>query len=344
MKRLGYLDGLRGIAALWVVFDHVWYTAWAQTHPDRWAKLCGAWMLLGRLAVPVFIVLSGACLALPLREGKAVSARQFYLRRGWRILPPYYLSIGAALLTVPLIGQRTGGYWDKCVPVTAAGLWQHLFLAHDLTHNHQINHVYWSIAVEWRIYLLFPVLVYLWQRGRRGIAAALVLALAPFQPYLLYFALGCLAVLLPRPAPLRAAQALPASTLALCALDILGRAHVPLAALNLCAAAASAAWLSRLLTGQAKGPQEWLGRKPFAWLGAISYSLYLTHGPVLELVWRYAVHPLGIGANARFALLAGLGTAASVLIARGFYEVAERPFLKRPWERPARLVTSQSAD
>jgi peptidoglycan/LPS O-acetylase OafA/YrhL len=63
------------------------------------------------------------------------------------------------------------------------------------------------------------------------------------------------------------------------------------------------------------------------WLGQASYSLYLIHAFVLEMVWRWLVTPLGAGVPASLLLELVLGATASVVVARGFYFLVERPFL-----------------
>jgi peptidoglycan/LPS O-acetylase OafA/YrhL len=335
MKRLGYLDGLRGLAALWVLLHHVWFTAWSGHRPPRLAYAVWGWIAGGSQAVPMFIVLSGFCLALAIKQGKSLSPGKFYLRRAWRILPPYYLSIVVSLFALIWIGQPTGGYWDMCVPVTMVGIWQHLLLVHDLTRNWQINHVYWSIAVEWRIYLLFPLLVFLWRRGYHLALVGLILSLSLLEPYLLYFVLGCGAALSPRSVPKRVALGLLIVWVPLCAVYLSGRVPIPGFVPRLVTSAVTASWLTRLLYGEAEALKSFLEMKRLRWLGAISYSLYLTHAPILELIWRYVLRPMSLSPIASFYGLAVLATGAGILFAWGFYWMAERPFLKRPWEARA---------
>lgn len=66
---LTVLDGIRGVAALYVVLHHAYYSVVGEsggmTLPaaTRWATV---WLTPGHYAVVVFIVLSGYCLMLPL--------------------------------------------------------------------------------------------------------------------------------------------------------------------------------------------------------------------------------------------------------------------------------------
>src|SRR3954453_13877152 len=68
-QRLAGLDGVRGLAALFVVVNHVFLRAFPGYPVDR-APFWAAWFIYGRFAVVVFIVLSGFSLTLsPARHG-----------------------------------------------------------------------------------------------------------------------------------------------------------------------------------------------------------------------------------------------------------------------------------
>src|SRR3954471_10178830 len=93
--RLAGLDGLRGLAALFVVVNHIFLRAFPGYPVDR-APFWAAWFIYGRFAVVVFIVLSGFSLALsPARLGwRLDSVSRFARRRARRILPPYWAALG----------------------------------------------------------------------------------------------------------------------------------------------------------------------------------------------------------------------------------------------------------
>ena len=68
-QRLAGLDGIRGLAALYVVINHVFLRAFPG-YPVDHAPFWAGWFIYGRFAVVVFIVLSGFSLALaPSRHG-----------------------------------------------------------------------------------------------------------------------------------------------------------------------------------------------------------------------------------------------------------------------------------
>ncbi|MDX6476594.1 MAG: hypothetical protein QOH95_2105, partial [Gaiellaceae bacterium] len=68
-RRLSGLDGIRGLAALYVVVNHIFERTFPGYPHDR-APWWAGWFIYGRFAVVVFIVLSGFSLALsPARHG-----------------------------------------------------------------------------------------------------------------------------------------------------------------------------------------------------------------------------------------------------------------------------------
>jgi len=182
--RLAYLDGLRGLAALYVVLCHVWLLQWEQL------PIANKFVRYGVFSVVVFIVLSGYCLMLPVARSKTGhipgGLLDYFQRRGRRILPPYYAALILCLLLAVLIfavQKATNFHWSD---VGTANLFSpnfsfrdvlsHLLLIHNLNSAPQINlssasPVYringpmWTVATEWQIYFLFPALLLpIWRR------------------------------------------------------------------------------------------------------------------------------------------------------------------------------------
>jgi len=205
--RLDFLDGLRGLAALYVVFSHT-------AHEMRWqgnqrflsAPLQAVFHLFsyGRFAVAIFIVLSGYCLMLPVarsEDGRLRGGVWDYLkRRARRILPPYYAALVFALLLIALVPgmqQKTTMYTQDALPAFQPDvLLSHLFLVHNLRWDwiYRIDSPMWSVATEWQIYFVFPALLLpAWRR--LGVASALVMgAILGFAPHFLLHARLDLAV------------------------------------------------------------------------------------------------------------------------------------------------------
>ena len=72
---------------------------------------------------------------------------------------------------------------------------------------------------------------------------------------------------------------------------------------------------------------EW---RPLAFIGMFSYSLYLLHLPLLQLVWQYGIFPLHYATATAFLLLSGVGGAITMAASYLFFQACERPFLTRP--------------
>jgi len=189
---LGFLDGIRGLAAIYVAFFHAMLFTGKQdiVFPPSMAPL--TWVLsYGHYSVAVFIVLSGFCLMLPVAQSADGNLRggllSYFQRRARRILPPYYIALLlfiALIALVPVMQQPSGTVWDNKIPVDTQAIASHLLLVHNLssTLSIRIDGPMWSVATEWQIYFIFPF-VLLPLRRRWGIFAAVIgaviLGLAP---------------------------------------------------------------------------------------------------------------------------------------------------------------------
>jgi peptidoglycan/LPS O-acetylase OafA/YrhL len=353
--RQHHLDGLRGIASLYVVLHHTWLEIWPVGHfPTGWIMTATGWLIWGHFAVSIFIVLSGYCLTLPLvRRGPGTfHTWQFLKRRALRILPPYYLSfLLTAILVVTCIGRKTGTHWDVTLPPTPSSIAHGLLLIPEF--GMSINHVYWSIGVECKIYLLFPLLLFCFARFGVLRSTAVVtfasLAVAYAVRHTIYssasvqylglFCFGAAAAYIvnssqPHWSRLRQSNFwMPCLTAAALASFLLCRKFgfapqrflavdlfVGLAALALLVIAgrSRASWLRHVL--------EW---KPLVFIGAFSYSLYLIHAPLLQVVWQYGIRGRVAEPFPQFAVLTLLGLPVILLCAWAFYLACERPFVPR---------------
>ena len=360
--RMKFLDGLRGLAALYVVLFH--FTASRYFVDASGARLVlplalrvlTGWMQYGHYAVAVFIVLSGYSLMLPVARANDGQLRGgfagYVKRRAWRILPPYY-----AALLLSLLCYGAGGRWRQ---VDGGAVWSHLLLVHNLrpAWNMAINIPLWSVATEWDIYFVFPLLLLpIWRRW--GIGAAMVLAfglgwlphfaLSAGQNldwacpwYLGLFSLGMGAATTPvSPAsnPLKTDSFLWNALAGLSAAVLLAVAALrpawieerqwildPL--IGVFAACLILICASAMRCGDNK--RGWLLRiLEHNWtlrLGAWSYSLYLTHILVkwglYALLDRFSLSPAALQ-----LILLFVGVPASLLVAAIFYSLVERHFL-----------------
>ncbi|HEX8531969.1 MAG TPA: acyltransferase [Cytophagales bacterium] len=373
---LKYLDGLRALAALYVLVHHSFLQVFPGYQPV--AGRFTAWKDLfyyGSYAVALFIVLSGFCLALPVVRGDGTlrgGTLGFLRGRALRILPPYVLAVAASLLLIwGCIGQETGTHWDVSIPVSGKSILTHLLLMHDLTGDFAtINHTFWSVAVEWRLYWLFPLLVVAWRTAgplasTAGVLVVSYLAFRGLLPldhrayhvhFLGLFTLGMLAATVAySPAPFYARlRRAPWALLALAGLaGVVVASKVPLPNGQLLqpyqrdfvVGFGATALLVYLAARPQSALHRLLSRQPLVWLGGFAYSIYLMHAPLIQVVWQYLLFPLRPHDNLMFGVLALVGTPVIVANCYLFYACCEKPFVRlknksaRPpkagaWRRP----------
>lgn len=308
----------------------------------------------GHFAVSFFIVLSGFCLAIsPTRHDTVPRTAQFLGRRALRILPPYFGALFFSLVLIAAwIGSKTGTHWDTSLPVTARALLCRLLLVNAFGPNDGlINHVFWSIAVEWHLYFVFLPLLFVEQRiGWRRlllVLTPLVFLASEFAqrhgnsyslPYLALFAFGIAAahlVFSPRLEGLRSRCAWPlwsrASILLLVAAievpPLIGRPQL-FSRLDFLAGITAALLLVTLSLAPHSKLRHLLSARPLVFIGAFSYSLYLTHAPMIQIAWQLGVNRIE-NPQLAFAVLMLASVPLCLVVAYLFYLVFERPFLPR---------------
>ncbi|HEX3904833.1 MAG TPA: acyltransferase, partial [Polyangia bacterium] len=155
-RRLAGLDGLRGLAALYVVVNHLFLRAFPGYPVDN-APFWAGPFIYGRFAVLVFIVLSGFSLALsPARHGWRLGELSAYAgRRARRILPPYWAALAFSLAVAWLIVPQP----FRGVPDPSSVLANGLLVQNIASGPPSPNTAFWSIAVEVQLYVLLPVLL-----------------------------------------------------------------------------------------------------------------------------------------------------------------------------------------
>lgn len=176
--RIEFLDGIRGLAALYVMLHHIGLFMQLRAADPKlfryFESVYNHIFAFGHQAVVIFIVLSGYVLMLPVSRTSHGCMPKSYLdyfkRRARRILPPYYAALLLVLLLFaifPFLGTAPpGSEWNiPLPPFSISGIASHLFLIHNLTpYGYKIDPPMWSIGAEWQIYFLFPfVLLPLWR-------------------------------------------------------------------------------------------------------------------------------------------------------------------------------------
>jgi peptidoglycan/LPS O-acetylase OafA/YrhL len=337
---LRYIDGLRGLAALYIVCYHCYSVADGPALPVYLAFL--GW---GHYCVTVFITISGFCLMLPVARGRdrlRAGAADFYKRRVRRILPPYWFALLFSVVVLPLTtaGFHAGSF---LTPLFAKDLLAHAFLIHNWLpqFTYSINGPFWSVAAECQIYLFFPLLVLMWRRLGPWKTLAIVFVVAhallvlthQMGPanYLFIFTLGMWgAHLAVRRAPMPWLEWVTAASLVTFALVVSRRA----VASDLCVGVITAAVMASCAVRARSIPRDLLSLAPLRWVGSFSYSLYLVHLPIQQVVIRCVpwIHPLAT--LPRLAATFAITTPVVLVGAYLFYKVAEEPFLSRAAKHP----------
>jgi peptidoglycan/LPS O-acetylase OafA/YrhL len=158
------LDGLRAISFMIVFLAHA-----------------GVGGVPGGFGVTVFFFLSGflitTLMRVELEKTGTVNLRHFYLRRALRILPPFYLVLGAAAALTLLKVLPGLLEWDVML-AQSLHISNYWFIARGSDGSPSGTAPYWSLAVEEHFYLLFPMLyLALSQRLARQAQARAVLGL-----------------------------------------------------------------------------------------------------------------------------------------------------------------------
>lgn len=369
--RLASIDALRGAAALGVVLYHT--NAIPGVDRRLWfGDATDAAMLFGKYGVWLFFVISGFCIHLQWVRARVVpgarplSFAEFWRRRIRRLYPPYLVTLVFYVWLRHQLGELP---WNA-LSAWKVGLHALMLQNVDTRALNAMNNVYWTLAVEEQLYLLY--FVFLAIRQRFGWTAALAAALGARVGW---FALA-MAIHRVWGVDIVVTQAAAAQWFiwilgALAVEAAYGLVTIPrwtrnrwLAAAVLGAAGLTAWAQNYWLTAGLLSNVVWLAGdlvwgvgffvllnwavaheaawsaarrmpKMAAWLasvGIFSYSLYLTHEIIEWRAWPIVADWLARTGHLlpQLVVMAVLA-AASVLFARVFFELFERPFLRRPW-------------
>jgi peptidoglycan/LPS O-acetylase OafA/YrhL len=350
-QRLAGLDGIRGLAALYVVINHVFLRAFPG-YPVDHAPFWAGWLIYGRFAVVVFIVLSGFSLALsPARHGWRLDAvGRFAERRARRILPAYWAALAFSLAVAWLIIPQPGKGVPDAKSVLVNGL-----LAQNVVGAHSPNAAFWSMAVEAQLYIAFPLLLLMVRRWSAAVmlatVALVVAAVGIFGPHIprldtfviqsppdlaALFAVGVVAAGIVGASSARRSWPWPRLALA-AAIPVLVIVWWPgsvwtldhLYWIDLALGPAIACLLAGLATGRPAPLLRALDVRPMRRLGSFSYSLYLTHAPIVAIVCeRIVVGRVPEGVPFFFVSLA-LVLPLTIGFAWGFSSIFETRFRRR---------------
>jgi len=328
-QNIAQLTGLRGIAALAVVIHHAAH----QPSPDRFFR--------GQPMVDVFFVLSGFVMSYVYLARERLDWWAFARARFARIYPLHAataLAMAAAGIVLARLGHDP---WPEWVNPVQALREVTLTMAMPVVGADKLwNFPAWSISVEWWVYFtLFPLLAIYGARASNRQAAALVLLAAVTMAVLLHmgvgkstrgwmafgravvgFAGGWVACRYATGTDLRLSD---------CAVDWLALA-VAACIYGTAPLTGDDAWyllpvypllIFGLATSHGRAAR-FLSSRPVEWLGDISFSIYLVHSIVLNVL--QAVSAKVVPIESRAGWIVALVT-TTLLVAPLSYYLFELP-------------------
>lgn len=353
-RHYNVLHMLRGVAALWVVLFHIHALGVTDAFEGDWPRFLYMTLFdFGRGGVAIFFVLSGFVIAHSLSD-KAVDGHcfvRFFVRRSLRLDPPYFVSIALCLAVAAAFAVRRG---EDPLTFGIGDILAHMFYLQELLQIDAISVVFWTLTYELQFYLVYAGVLAIQHRlGRRAangllvpaldaamLAAALAGALlgpgwAMHGLFLNFWYAFYLGVAVQRSAKGRLARVV-VIVLAGAMLATAGGTH------EVFNTPAALTGLGLLLLTVANRLDARTAPRPLMLLGTISYSLYLTHVPVLLVALsaasalRAAGGPFGTWLAVALQLGLALG-AASV-----FWWAIERP--SQAWSKRFGLTVRARAE
>jgi peptidoglycan/LPS O-acetylase OafA/YrhL len=312
---IAFLDRFRGVAIALVFAYHALTISfdanelkWNGNYRDfySFASFLALFpFTLGWIGVPIFFVVSGFCIHLSYERSTHKGWKVFFLRRFFRIYPPYLAAVAFFACLIP---------WTRYDFKSLYCFYQvgtHALLIHNFDPHTAwaISSAFWSIAVEVQLYLLYPLLLICVRRwGWRGalflvgfleIGLQTIVGWAPIvelsiptwiklSPFAFWFSWSIGAALADR--YIRGTVVSPGKFwIWLCPiLTVVTNCIKPLSTLTFFFAALSTATLlAHQLAKRTNGLEPPLVRLDYlGQVGIWSYSLYLIHQPLLKMVPR----------------------------------------------------------
>lgn len=329
-ERNNQLDGLRGYAALAVVFFHgilgIDATLIDRVLTQRFFKIDGIYdrvakialtVLNGHTAVAIFFILSGAVLfdSLQRERGSSLAISvKFLVKRFFRIYPALFVCLLACW-----IGFNVAG-----IPRSANQLFENLLL-----YDFPINGATWTLNVEafGAILLLLAFLGYRNFREAGIIIVGCLFAsayLQQFNGYLIWFKPFIYSFILGMMIPTRLGKwiigYLPAASWPVLFLGMLFARHTIQETIT-------ALLVGLIYYRKAGALGEFLSKPVSVFLGIISYSLYLFNVLFLEIIQdRLRTYPMAVAHPVEFGIVAAIVIIAlTIPVAYWSVRFIERP-------------------
>jgi peptidoglycan/LPS O-acetylase OafA/YrhL len=356
-----FLDGIRGIAILWVFlfhslgesygWNHFPWRGWLRSFDEPRSLVLLFPLSLGGLGVAIFFAVSGFCIHLSHVRNREKGWRYFFHRRFFRIYPAYLAAILIFFFLWPWHD------YSLYSPTSFKSIIAHLFGVHNLYIHTKfdINPSMWSIGTELQLYAVYPLLLIVMSKLGWGYGLIAMLVFELFvkaigsgitedrqslqmfalsnSPFAFWFSWAIGAYVAQNSIIERRESFKWVDFRMLILLNFAAVLYKPLAFASFpLIAFATAVAIDRYIAKRWHSIKLPFGRTVWnhlTWLGIISYSVYLVHQPILAQAGNLLAK-LGLPQNSPVIEMTTcvLLYPLIVIFAYGLYRLIEIPFIR----------------
>jgi peptidoglycan/LPS O-acetylase OafA/YrhL len=353
------IDGLRGIACLMVLCHHCYFHGGRYSYPiieifNNKISLSGVFFY-GYSGVELFFVLSGFCLAYSMIKNpdRKVDWRQYFLNRIRRIYPAFLASMALFMLLSLIINyfKITPLINDEILQMPSLKVLIYSFSFISLSFNTS----FWTLCVEWRWYLILPIIILIYKRFKitgvffvsiissiiyslyieKSSNVQLAFFLSPLPKYLPLFSLGIWVAHIAIVKKNTLFQEICTryvrlGCLASLVLIVILVPHEPQVDFSYERIVPFGIFyffvlIAAIFDEKIKKILSW---KPIVLIGNFSYSLYLIHLPIIQII-HSITKSMNWTPQFQFIFYQGLVMPTCIALSYVFYRVAEKPFIKK---------------
>ena len=151
-----YVDSIRGIAALAVVYFHIAEVAYKNNYTNNAVEyflfgIFSEYFDIGKIAVVMFFAVSGFVIPFSLLKASKAPLRSFAFSRFFRLYPAYWVSIALAVAIIPLVRGDL---------FTITQILANVTMLQQFLGQQNILGVYWTLQIEIIFYVVSAMLFY----------------------------------------------------------------------------------------------------------------------------------------------------------------------------------------